>query len=405
MNEASRVVSYAVSFNKKGLGLVKEEVEAYVKRVRELVEHVHSEEATKKSLIEPLFTLLGYDLTDPRECVPEFKAEFGKDRSTKPVDYAFYKNGRPSFFVEAKEVGRKLNGFDEQLGDYFGKCVEVKLGILTNGVQWRFFTDSVHENKMDTEPFLKWDSLSDKNAPLDFLTLLQKAQFNPQLIRTFAEKRRNQNLLLSEISRLLEPSSEFVRLAIQNIETRNLTEKVVDSWKPVLDSAIEEWAKQKMLSMALDPSELADAASRGKAETTKEELDAFAAIQTILGPGRPVGYEDTATYFKIHLKDHRTWVMCRLYLNRKRPALWVPMTPEEVQPLAGQFTLSSPLVGAWTCVTLDSPKDLESLGSLLRQAFDSQKVSRAKGLDGAMKNEECSSRGECLSSVSSPDLT
>ena len=153
---------------------MKENIENYIKRVRELAEHVRgNEQATKQSLIGPLFTLLGYDLTDPRECIPEYKADFGKDRSVKPVDWAFYQNNRPIFFVEAKEAGRRLGGYDEQLGDYFGKCVDVKLGILTNGVQWRFFTDVVNENKMDTEPFLKWDLLSDEKPPLDFLTILQ----------------------------------------------------------------------------------------------------------------------------------------------------------------------------------------------------------------------------------------
>ena len=169
---------------------MKEIIETYIKKVQgALAEHVRgNEQATKQSLIGPLFTLLGYDLTDPRECIPEYKADFGKDRSVKPVDWAFYQNGRPIFFVEAKEANRKLAPYDEQLGDYFGKCIEVKLGILTNGVQWRFFTDVVHENKMDTEPFLKWDLLSDEKPPLDFLTILRKSEFNPQLIRAFAEK-------------------------------------------------------------------------------------------------------------------------------------------------------------------------------------------------------------------------
>ena len=45
------------------------------------------------SLILPLFTILGYDYTDPRECIPEFKADFGKGRSVKPADWAFYQNG------------------------------------------------------------------------------------------------------------------------------------------------------------------------------------------------------------------------------------------------------------------------------------------------------------------------
>jgi len=90
----------------------------YVKRVKALHETVKGNEAaTKSSLIGPLFTLLGYDLADPQECLPEFKADFGKARSVKPVDWAFYQNGRPIFLVEAKDAGTKLGGYDEQLGD------------------------------------------------------------------------------------------------------------------------------------------------------------------------------------------------------------------------------------------------------------------------------------------------
>ena len=124
---------------------LKEAIDAYVKRVKDLADHVRgNEQATKQSLIGPFFTMLGYDLTDPRECMPEHKADFGKDRSSKPIDWAFLHNGTYAFFVEAKEVGKKLSGYDEQLADYFAKEPSAKLGILTNGAQWRFFTDVVN---------------------------------------------------------------------------------------------------------------------------------------------------------------------------------------------------------------------------------------------------------------------
>ena len=224
---------------------MKDSITGYVKRVRDLAEHVKgNEQATKQSLIGPLLTLLGYDLTDPRECVPEYRVDFGKDRSVKPIDWAFLQAGQPIFFVEAKEVGKRLPGYDEQLADYFAKAPEAKLGILTNGIQWRFFTDVVNMNVMDREPFLRWDVLSDEEPPHDFLTVLQKSQFNAELIRAFARRKRAQNLLVEELNRLLEPSPEFVRLAITNIETRKLTENVIETWKPVLANAINEWAKQ-----------------------------------------------------------------------------------------------------------------------------------------------------------------
>jgi hypothetical protein len=356
---------------------MKDLIDGFVKRVRELAEHVRgNEQATKSSLVGPLFTLLGYDLTDPRECIPEYRADFGKDRSAKPVDWVFTQSGRPLFFVEAKEASRKLVGYDEQLADYFAKSPESKLGILTNGVQWRFFTDMNHENVMDHEPFLKWDLLRDEEPPLDFLTLLQKSQFNSQLVRTFAKQRHDQNLLLSEISRLLEPSPEFIRLAISKLETRNLTDRVLESWKQVLASALQEWVKEKMLSMALDFGRVEPEPDSGsRIETTPEELEGFATVQRLLGPDRPVAYEDTLTYFKIHLQERYTWVMCRLYFGRKRPAVWVPLRMEEAQPLAAEFAMSTPQKG-WTSVSLESSSDLALLGDLLRGAYDTQKSFR-----------------------------
>jgi hypothetical protein len=99
-------------------------------------------------------------------------------------------------------------------------------------------------------PFFSWDVLND-DLPLDLLTILQKSQFKPQMIRTFAERKHHQNLLVQELTRLLEPSSDFIRLAIQNIETRRVTESIVEGWKPVLANALHEWAKQKALAFAL----------------------------------------------------------------------------------------------------------------------------------------------------------
>jgi predicted type IV restriction endonuclease len=233
---------------------MKEILEQHVKQVKEWYEDCRgNEQATKASLIAPLFDLLGYSMHDPRECKPEYRTDFGKgERAATPVDWAFLINGAFAFFVEAKEVGAKITKYAEQLGMYFAKEPAVKLGILTNGTQWRFFTDLVHENVMDTEPFFAWDVLNDDpSLPVDLLTILQKSQFKPQLIKTFAERKHHQNLLVGELNRLLEPSPEFVKLAVQNIETRALTEKRIEEWKPILANAIQEWAKQRALNMAL----------------------------------------------------------------------------------------------------------------------------------------------------------
>jgi Domain of unknown function (DUF4268)/Restriction Enzyme Adenine Methylase Associated/Type I restriction enzyme R protein N terminus (HSDR_N) len=237
--------------------IMKDALLAYVKQVKARYEKVRgNESATKGSLIAPLFTLLGYDLADPLECVPEFKADFGKTRGKEPVDWAFFQNGQPIFLVEAKDAGTKLGGYDEQLGDYFAKQPEakLKLGILTNGVAWRFFTDLIHPNIMDKEPFVIWDVLSDDQPPFDFLRLLQKLQFKTELVRTFAQRQHDLNFLVNELDKLLEPSDEFTRLAIANREGRNPMPNVVESWKSLVARAIGEWAKQRRLADVLNPS-------------------------------------------------------------------------------------------------------------------------------------------------------
>ncbi len=355
---------------------LRDQIDAYVKRVKDFADHVRgNEQATKSSLIGPFFTMLGYDLADPRECIPEYKADFGKDRATKPVDWAFLHSGAFAFFVEAKEVGKKLSGFDEQLADYFAKDPNVKLGILTNGAQWRFFTDVVNSNVMDKEPFAKWDIFADEPPPYDVITLLQKSQYNAELIRAYAQRQRAQNLLVGELTRLLEPSPEFTKLAVANIETRYLTEKVIDGWKAVVASALNEWARQRMLTAALAPPP--SRAETAKVETTKEELDAFAVVERLLGADCPVEYEDTTAYFKIHLPDKRTWVIARLQFRQQGLSVWVPMPQDKVAGLVSGRPLTAQ--GNWTGVALDGADQLEALGELLRESYTHVKRQRMSG--------------------------
>ena len=58
------------------------------------VPHTRTEEATKTALVMPFLQVLGYDVFDPREVVPEYVADVGLKRGEK-VDYAVLKDGKP----------------------------------------------------------------------------------------------------------------------------------------------------------------------------------------------------------------------------------------------------------------------------------------------------------------------
>lgn len=113
-----------------------------------------TEEQTKMGLILPLFMNLGYNVFDPDEFVPEADAQFNGQKGVR-VDYAVYVSGQPVMLIECKQRDKALDQHVNQLGMYFNSLVEMKLGVLTNGDDYWFFTDSKHENIMDPDPYFK----------------------------------------------------------------------------------------------------------------------------------------------------------------------------------------------------------------------------------------------------------
>lgn len=54
-----------------------DQIKLLSKRVEQIKEQIQTEEATKMSLIMPLFQALGYDVFNPMEFVPEYTADVG----------------------------------------------------------------------------------------------------------------------------------------------------------------------------------------------------------------------------------------------------------------------------------------------------------------------------------------
>lgn len=112
-----------------------------------------TEEATKQWYILPLFVALGYDPYSS-DILPEYTADVGTKRGEK-VDYAIQIDNKPVFIVECKQLGATLSeSHISQLYRYF-TVTDVHIGVLTNGNDYWFFTDSKKENIMDLEPYLK----------------------------------------------------------------------------------------------------------------------------------------------------------------------------------------------------------------------------------------------------------
>ena len=82
-------------------------------------------------------------------------------------------------FLEAKKAGANLNAQHwKQLFEYFN-ADKAHIGILTNGAEFRFYTDSVKQNIMDEEPFLTIDILKLDASQINVLEGISKSRFAP----------------------------------------------------------------------------------------------------------------------------------------------------------------------------------------------------------------------------------
>ena len=68
------------------------------------------------------------------------------------MDYAIVIDGVPAILIEDKYAGENLDKHGSQLFRYYA-TTSAKFGILTNGIEYRFYTDLENQNKMDEVPF------------------------------------------------------------------------------------------------------------------------------------------------------------------------------------------------------------------------------------------------------------
>jgi len=295
--------------------------------VRDLLQ---TEEATKQTLVIPFIRALGFDPEDISEVVPEYDAHVGHF-ANKKVDYVLFVKGKPAILIECKPVGTNLSIHFGQLFEYFGNVGEAKWGVLTNGDEYWFYSDTVEVNRLDKEPCLKLSlsGMSRKNPDLcdkelDLLSHLRKPSFDLGAAMPKAAALLNRALLGSTIRRELSlPSDDLVRVLAKLAHVPgNINQGKAEVLRVQTKELFEEYllaeARKmagKMLTLA-SPSEgsVGDNGSGSGGEddddgivTTPEEIEGFYIVKAIcaecVDPGR-IHIRDLKSYCKI-LLDNR----------------------------------------------------------------------------------------------------
>jgi hypothetical protein len=167
-----------------------DDIAKVAEQVRRKAEVVSGEEAAKMALILPFFSTLGYDIFDPTEVIPEYVADFATKKSgqMEKVDHAISINNTIVMLVEAKACDKRPETHDGQLRKYFNALHSAKVAIVTNGIEYRFFTDLRRENMMDDEPFFIFNILNSDPKQVENLKLFHRDNFNPLKIKRDAEE-------------------------------------------------------------------------------------------------------------------------------------------------------------------------------------------------------------------------
>lgn len=304
-------------------------------RAEEMMPQLKTEEATKNALIMPFITALGYDVFNPFEVNPEFIADIGTKKGEK-VDYAIMRDGKPILLVECKHhLERDLNPHNSQLFRYFTACTDVRFAIITNGRQYRFYTDLKNANRMDERPFFEFDIADIRDNEITELKKFRKENFDIDAILNTASELQMTNEIKNALAKeIATPSEAFVRMLLGGgVYEGRVTQQVITQMTPLVRKASNELVYEMVtdrLKSALSgqkppamieepqPAQAQEIPESSGIDTTIEELEAFYIIKSILRSqvdSKRIHHRDTKSYFGILLDDNNRKPICRLHFN------------------------------------------------------------------------------------------
>lgn len=309
-----------------------DEIRAFAKTIPAIVERNLGEEGTKMSLVMPFIKILGYDVFNVNEVNPEYIADVGIKKGEK-VDYAIMKDGLPVILIECKPVNADLSKeHASQLFRYFTTTGSKKIGVLTNGVLYQFFTDHDDKNKMDNRPFLEINLLDLKDPLIKELKKFTKQGFDLNQLDSIAEQLRyTREIVLILEKEFSKPSDDFVAFFARQVSSKKLTQQVKDKFGSITKDALNQFLNDKItsrLQSAIESKpkepEVAPAIVELEGDgivTTPDEWQAYYMVQAILSEiidSKRVFIRDAKSYCAIFLDDTNKKPICRFYFNSKK---------------------------------------------------------------------------------------
>lgn len=286
-----------------------------------------TEEATKNFLIMPFIQqILGYNVFDPDEVMPEYGANASQHTNYK-LDYALFQDEQPAILIECKCYGNNLESGKEwsQLFNYF-VATDARIGVLTNGIIYKFYADLEKPNKMDKRPFLRLDLLDLKDRSIKELYKFTKSEFKSVDVIDEARRRYCINRIKAKLQEQVKlPDDEFVRFFFKDSYPDNhFTGQLKEDFIEFTAKALDEFIKEPLKGLLDTPPTIHPIAPpegdppQPKVVFTDDERDGYYTVKSILSqiisPTR-ITYKDTQSYCNVLLDDNCWKPIVRLHFN------------------------------------------------------------------------------------------
>lgn len=311
---------------------LKLKLEQLHQRVNGLKDQINTEEATKNAFVLPFIQLLGYDIFNPTEVIPEFICDIGTKKGEK-VDYVIRNNEEPILIIECKHWKENADAHNSQLHRYY-HVSKARFGVLTNGLKYNFYTDLEKPNIMDEKPFLTIDIEDLKDSSIKILESFAKNQYNLENILDSAEALKYIKAIRKEFEEEIEnPSDEMVKLLVNRFFDKSLTASRMTAFKEYTKKALTVSINESIsdrLKSALhinekiekqdnsNPVPIDENKDSEKVITTEEEMEGFQIVKAILRekiPSERIAHRDTQSYFGVLLDNNNRKPICRFHFN------------------------------------------------------------------------------------------
>lgn len=308
-----------------------------------LEERCTNEAQTRFVLIEPILEILGYSRID--DMATEINAGWGQKNDKADIGL-IVKGKIPEIIIECKKVDKKLTDKEaSQLNNYFVNTKNSKFGILTNGLEWRFYfpNESTKEMKLYEIPFITLNFNNIDDELIDTLSKFHKNNIDLKELNEEAQEFYFLNGFAEAFAiELSDPSDDFIKAIFNRMHGKRMTDQVKIKLKNLINSNSIQNALPKVIEQ--------EAKNGNIIITTAEELKIYHAVKTTLlgsikklDPTR-ISYRDQKNSFNIILDDNNKRLIAKITSLKNKYFIEVNGNKSEVNGIESIVAIKKQLV-------------------------------------------------------------